>query len=210
MTIRHVILDRDGVLNETAPGSGYVTELDDWHWIPGALDGLALLRSSGIRLSIATNQSAVGRRIMTEDRLAEVHARMTAEAARHGAAIDALMVCPHSPDDRCACRKPQPGLIEQAVAASVFERADTVMIGDDLTDFEASWSAGVNAILVRTGKGRITEATLRALDVAVFDDLITASRAIVEDEIPRSDARQLTAWRRILQDRRRNPGRTAH
>jgi phosphoheptose isomerase len=199
MTIRHVILDRDGVLNEVAPGGGYITDLTDWNWIPGALDGLALLRTAGIRTSIATNQSAVGRKIMTENQLADIHTQMIAEVARHGAVIDALMVCPHAPDDHCSCRKPRPGLIERALTQSDIKTSETVMIGDDETDLEASWGAGVTAVLVRTGKGRTTEAGLRSLDVPVFDDLTSASRAIVEDEIRMSDVRQLTVKRAFLQ-----------
>jgi phosphoheptose isomerase len=199
MPIRHVILDRDGVLNEAAPYGGYITDLADWNWIPGALDGLALLCTAGIRTSIATNQSAVGRGMMSEDRLADIHSKMIAEASRNGAGIDAVMVCPHVPDDHCACRKPRPGLVQQALIQSDIRTSETVMIGDDETDLEASWAAGVTAVLVRTGKGRITEHGIRSLGVPVFDDLASASRAIVEDEIRTSDVRQLTVKRAFLQ-----------
>jgi D-sedoheptulose 7-phosphate isomerase len=197
--IKHVILDRDGVLNEVTPGGGYVTSLTQWRWIPGALDGLALLRNAGIRTSIATNQSAVGRGLMTEDQLTQIHAKMRVDATRHGAAIDALMVCPHAPDDHCTCRKPRPGLIEQALARADIETSETLMIGDDETDLEASWAAGISAALVRTGKGRATEKDIRSLNVPVFDDMATAARAIIANEMGMPDIRGLTVQRAFLQ-----------
>jgi histidinol-phosphate phosphatase family protein len=202
VTIRHVILDRDGVLNEVAPSGGYVTDLDEWRWIPGALDGLAQLRRAGMRISIATNQAGVGRGLLTEDQLDAIHGQMMADAARHGAAIDALAVCPHAPDEGCTCRKPRPGLLEQAIAQAGIPSGETIMVGDDESDFEASWTAGITAALVRTGKGRVTEAGIRTFDVQVFDDLAAVARAIVANEMRMSDARLLGVQRAFLEHSR--------
>jgi D-sedoheptulose 7-phosphate isomerase len=202
MNVRHVILDRDGVLNEMPSGSRYVTSVANWRWIPGALDGLALLADAGIRASIATNQSAIGRGMLSERQLEDIHSRMIDDAARHGAAIDAVMICPHAPSDHCSCRKPQPGLVQKALAASLVDPAETLMIGDDETDMEASWAAGVTAVLVRTGKGRSTEAGLRSLELPVYDDLISASRAIVKGQTNGADAMQCTIRHAFLQHMR--------
>ena len=177
MTLRHVILDRDGVLNEEARGGGYIARPEDFVWLPGTLDALRLLREAGIYLSVATNQSGVGRGIMSLAQLEAVLERMKSEAARHGGALDAVFFCPHSPEDGCDCRKPAPGLILAAIAQSGLTAAETVFVGDDQRDLEAAARAGVQAALVRTGKGRKTEAGWQGSPVPVYDDLGEFARA---------------------------------
>ena len=179
MSFRHVILDRDGVLNYEAPEGSYVREPSEFRWLPGALEGLALLRRAGLRLSVATNQAGVGRGVMSLAQLAAVHERMQAEAAAHGGTIDAVLYCPHAPEERCSCRKPAPGLIEAAVAGSGIAASDTIVVGDDLRDLEAAERAGIAAALVRTGKGRRTEAMLGNAAVPAYDDLRELARAIL-------------------------------
>jgi phosphoheptose isomerase len=168
---RHVIVDRDGVLNEEAADGGYVLRPSEWRWIGGAREALARLTAAGLRVSVVSNQSAVGRGLMADGQLSAVHARMLAEAATAGGRIDAVWVCPHAPDAGCDCRKPAPGLVLQAVRNSALPAAETVLVGDDLRDLEAAAAAGIAAVLVRTGKGRRTEANIAARPLAVFDDL---------------------------------------
>ena len=179
MSFRHVILDRDGVLNDEAPEGSYVREPAEFRWLPGALEGLALLRRAGVRLSVATNQAGVGRGLMSLQQLAAVHARMQTEAAAHGGALDAVLYCPHAPEEQCSCRKPAPGLILAAVACSGIASSDTIVVGDDRRDLEAAERAGVAAALVRTGKGRQTEALLGKAAVPAYDDLRELARAIL-------------------------------
>lgn len=178
MRYRHLILDRDGVLNGEPPGSGYVAAPEDFRWLPGALEGLARLRRAGIRLSVATNQAGVGRGLMSLEQLEAVHARMLAEAAAGGGALDALFVCPHAPEAGCPCRKPAPGLLETARAQSGILASETLVVGDDSRDLEAAARAGLAAALVRTGKGRETEKRT-AHGVPVYDDLAALARAVV-------------------------------
>ena len=179
MGFRHVILDRDGVLNYEAPEGSYVRDPSEFHWLPGALEGLALLRRAGVRLSVATNQAGVGRGVMSLEQLAAVHERMQREAAAQGAALDAVLYCPHAPEEQCACRKPAPGLIQAAVARSGIAAGDSIVVGDDRRDLEAAERAGVAAALVRTGKGRRTEALLGNAAVPAYDDLHELARAIL-------------------------------
>jgi D-glycero-D-manno-heptose 1,7-bisphosphate phosphatase len=178
--VRHVILDRDGVLNHEAADGGYIERPEDFTWLPGALEGLKLLRESGLYLSVATNQSGVGRGIMSLEQLDQVHQRMKTEAARYGAALDAIFFCPHSPQHRCDCRKPAPGLIQAALVESGFSAVETILLGDAQRDLEAATRAGVRAALVRTGKGRQTEAALSGAPVPIYDDLLAFARAILE------------------------------
>jgi D-glycero-D-manno-heptose 1,7-bisphosphate phosphatase len=184
IAFRHVILDRDGVLNCEAEGGGYVREPAEFRWLPGALDGLAILRQAGLHLSVVTNQSGVGRGLMSLEQLAAVHARMQADASAHGGALDAVLFCPHAPQDRCACRKPAPGLIQAAIARSGIAAAESLVVGDDRRDLEAAWRAGVAAALVRTGKGRQTEALIGNAGVPAYDDLPQLAHTIVAGRSP--------------------------
>jgi len=169
--VRHVILDRDGVLNEEAPDGGYVRSPEEWRWIPGALEGLTMLARAGIRVSVATNQSGVGRGIMTNDDLEAVHAQMREAVVSAGGAISAVFVCPHAPTVGCRCRKPLPGLIVAAIKASGISPAATLLVGDDVRDLQAARAAGIESVLVLTGKGRQAAATLTDGPFPVYLDL---------------------------------------
>jgi len=170
VTVEHVILDRDGVLNVEADG-GWVLRVEDWRWQDGALEALALL-SPGRTLSVATNQSCVGRGLVDLAAIEAVHARMRAEAAEVGASLS-VHCCPHAPGEGCGCRKPEPGLLLQALVDAGTEPSRAVFVGDSGTDLQAARRAGVTPVLVRTGKGRDTESTSAAKGVAVFDDLLS-------------------------------------
>ena len=179
MEYKHIILDRDGVLNREAPAAGYIREPAEFVWLPGALEALASLRHAGAHLSVATNQSGVGRGLMSLAQLEAIHQRMRSEAAEHGADLDAVLFCPHAPEDGCSCRKPEPGLIREAIARSGIPAAESVVVGDDLRDLEAAARAGVSAVLVRTGKGRKAEAQLHGTKVPTYDDLPGLARALL-------------------------------
>ena len=179
MAYKHVILDRDGVLNYEAPDSGYVREPADFLWLPGSLEALATLTRAGLRLTVATNQSGVGRGIMSLAQLTAVHDRMLTEAAAGGAAIEAVLFCPHAPEDECSCRKPRPGLIHEAISRSGIAAEESLVVGDAERDLEAAARAGVRSVLVRTGKGIKTEAALRGTEVTVYEDLSRLAHELV-------------------------------
>jgi D-glycero-D-manno-heptose 1,7-bisphosphate phosphatase len=183
--IRHVILDRDGVLNEEAPDGGYILTVGDLHWLPGSLEGLALLQSHGIRVSVATNQSAVGRGLMEIEALEAILSAMDREVSAAGGALAAIFYCPHAPDAHCNCRKPRPALLNAAVVAAEIAAAQTVFVGDDGRDLEAARAAGIAAALVRSGKGRRTETLLQpqGLAIPVFDDLLQFARELVGEPV---------------------------
>lgn len=188
IVIQHVILDRDGVLNVEPSAGGYVKDWSQWRWTAGALDGLGMLRAAAIRVSVATNQAGVGRGIVDPADLEVIHAQMMTEAARAGGKIDRVLVCPHAPDSGCDCRKPAPGLLLRAIEASGIPRQATMMIGDALRDVEAAWAAGVLPALVRTGKGRLSEAALAGRSVPVFDDLRAFAAAVPPNSVSRVSA----------------------
>ena len=108
-----VLLDRDGVLNEDR--ADFVKAPGELVLVPGAAAAVARLTGAGIRVAVCTNQSCVGRGIITADRLELIHAHLRNLLAREGARVDAFFVCPHAPWDNCECRKPSPGLLREAL-----------------------------------------------------------------------------------------------
>jgi D-glycero-D-manno-heptose 1,7-bisphosphate phosphatase len=169
MNIRHVILDRDGVLNVEASG-GWVMHPKEWVWERNALAGLRRLCVNR-RVSVATNQSCIGRGLVDSKAIDAVHEHMCAAAVAAGARIDSVWVCPHAPIDGCDCRKPEPGLLTSAIRESGIPPAETLFVGDSNTDLQAGLSAAVAVVIVRTGKGAITESSIDADGVLVLDDL---------------------------------------
>ena len=183
--IRHVILDRDGVLNKEVPG-GYVRTPEEWVWISGVLDGLARLSVAGIALSVVTNQSCIGRGMIDMPRLEWIHKKMQADAEERNIRFAGIYTCPHVPGQGCMCRKPNPGLLFDAVGQSGVLPEETIFVGDAETDLQAGFRAGIEAWLVRTGKGRATEAMLTAggiqgvnpEKVSVFNDVNDACASV--------------------------------
>ena len=158
MTMRPaVFLDRDGTLIEE---HGYLDRLEDLHFFPWTIDALRLLNRAGFATVVITNQGAIGRGIIDEAFVHQVHAAMDAQAAAGRARIDGYYFCPHHPDaivealrGPCRCRKPGPGMIERACADVGIDPHRSFMVGDRWLDVLAGRAAGTRALLVRTGHG---------------------------------------------------------
>jgi D-glycero-D-manno-heptose 1,7-bisphosphate phosphatase len=175
-----VMLDRDGVLNEDR--RDFVKTPDELVLIPGAAAAVARLNRAGLKVAICTNQSCVGRGIVTLDRLERIHAHLRTLLAREGAGIDAIFLCPHAPWEGCACRKPQAGLLREALRRFGTAPSDAAMIGDGLRDLQAAKSVGCARHLVRTGHGAETLGTgvpHEVLPVGVHDDLAGAVASVL-------------------------------
>jgi D-glycero-D-manno-heptose 1,7-bisphosphate phosphatase len=176
-----VLLDRDGVINVNR--EDYVKSPGELVLVPGAAAALARLNREGMRVAVCTNQSCVGRGIVTADRLEQIHTHLRTLLAREGARIDAIFVCPHAPWERCTCRKPAPGLLREALRRFGAEAGETPMIGDALRDLQAAKAAGCPRHLVRTGHGIEAQADgvpHDVLPVAVHDDLAAAVGALLD------------------------------
>ncbi len=171
---RFVLIDRDGTLNVE---KNYLSDPDHLELIPGAAAAIRRLRQAGLGICVVTNQSGIARGYFGLDRLAEIHARLGELLAAEGAQVDGIYICPHGPDDDCACRKPLPGLIEQAAAEHGFDPARAFVVGDKEADVGMGRAVGAVTLLVRTGYGRATEAKgTRAHHVV--DDLAAAAEMI--------------------------------
>ena len=170
MTRRLVVLDRDGVINEER--LDYIRSPDEWQPLPGSLAAIARLCHAGLAVAVATNQSGVGRGLMSRSDLDSVHRKMREKVREAGGELSGVFFCPHAPGEGCRCRKPLPGLLEQIEAALGLPVAGSYMVGDSLTDLQAAAAAGALPALVRTGFGSATERQLPAnMDAPVFDDL---------------------------------------
>lgn len=131
---------------------GYPSDPRDVQLLPGAIEGLQLLRQHGYALVVVSNQSGIARGILTPDDARRVNAELARQLReRGGITIDAFYLCPHHERDGCECRKPKPGLFEQAIAEHHYERGGSVAIGDRPRDVEAGRSAGVRTVRITGG-----------------------------------------------------------
>lgn len=171
-----LLLDRDGVIIQNRPE--YVRSWADVEPLPGSIEALARIASSSHKVVIVTNQSAIGRGLLSFSKAEEINRRLVARIESAGGRIDRTFLCPHHPDDGCDCRKPRPGLFLQAAAELGLDLERSVMVGDTLEDMQAAHAAGVRTLaLVRTGLGGDLEPGLPGMPfvpVAVFDDLAGA------------------------------------
>ncbi len=144
-----VLLDRDGVIN--ADRFGYITSWDEFTFLPGSKTALRLLAENAYRVHIVSNQSAVGRGLMTEAALDDITARMLDEIRLEGGEIGSVHYCLHRPEDDCDCRKPKLGLVKEVVAKCDVDLTRSWLVGDKLTDMELGNAAGCRTILVKSG-----------------------------------------------------------
>jgi D-glycero-D-manno-heptose 1,7-bisphosphate phosphatase len=144
-----VFLDRDGVINvETGR---HILRAEELHLIPGSVEAIAALCGAGWPVVVYTNQSGVGRGLMTEDDLESIHTVIDAEIAKHGGELTAIYCCTHHPDEGCACRKPLPGMLLQAAAEHDLDLAASYAVGDSPRDIAAAHAAGCVPVLVLSG-----------------------------------------------------------
>jgi D-glycero-D-manno-heptose 1,7-bisphosphate phosphatase len=172
---RFVLLDRDGTINVEKE---YLSSVEALELLPNALAGLRAMRELGLGLIVLTNQSGIGRGYFSAQMVDAIHRALAGLLASDGVSLDGIYICPHGPDEGCACRKPAPGLAEQAARELGFRLADSFVIGDKTADIELGRRVGAATILVRTGYGRQTEASGEAKPDYVADDLADAARVI--------------------------------
>lgn len=178
--MRLVLLDRDGVINVDRDDS--VKSVEEFVLLPKVISAIKLFNEKNIPVAVVTNQAVVGRGILSRMGLQEIHDHLEQLLKNDGVRVDKIYACTSS-DDTHPDRKPNPGLVNQALKDFQVDSTEAVFIGDALRDLQAAYKAGCDRILVRTGKG---EATLESglpeelLPVEIFDDLYDASCYIVE------------------------------
>lgn len=175
---RAVFLDRDGVLVENR--QNLVRCWEDVAILPGAVDGLRRLQDAGWTLVIVSNQPGVGWGRYTLDTMSEIQRRLMRELMEQGVRIEASYLCPHTPEDGCACRKPQPGMLWRAAVELELDLGRSWMIGDALSDAQAGFAAGCRTLLVRTGRGAEQERAHYGKTISPWvDDLAAAAEWVL-------------------------------
>jgi D-glycero-D-manno-heptose 1,7-bisphosphate phosphatase len=181
---KFVFLDRDGVINRDSPN--YIKSWAEFEFLPGSQKAITRLTQAGFTIILITNQSAVNRKMISRADLDHIHRCMKDACQILGGHISDIFFCPHTPDERCACRKPKPGLIFQAGEKYNIDIRNSVMIGDSAKDIECARNAGCRqAILVRTGnivKARRQLAEKNIQPDYIADDLFEAALQIIEHD----------------------------
>lgn len=146
--LRTVFLDRDGVINEKLPEGSYVTCWAEFQLLPGVAEAIARLNQAGQRVVVVSNQRGISLGLYTAAAVLDLHSALQELLARSGAHVDGFYFCPHDRGE-CNCRKPLPGLFEQAVAEFPDITAQTsAMIGDSKVDVEFGRRLGMKVVFV--------------------------------------------------------------
>jgi D-glycero-D-manno-heptose 1,7-bisphosphate phosphatase len=165
MANRSVFLDRDGTINEEVR---HLSHEDQLKLIDGAAEAIKLLKASGFRVVVFTNQAAVARGNLSEQDLNRIHQVMADMLQAQNAHLDAIYYCPHHPTAgnglyriACNCRKPRPGMLERAARELKIDLSQSFVVGDKISDLEAGLAVGCRGVLVRTGYGLKAERLFR-------------------------------------------------
>ena len=143
-----VFLDRDGVVNEKMPEGLYVRSFSDFRILPGVLEAISKLNRAGIRVFMVSNQRGVALGLIAAEFVDEVHRFLQENLKSHGAHLDGVYFCPHDKNS-CTCRKPLPGLFQQAAKDFPDIKTETsIMIGDSLSDIEFGNRLGMRTIWI--------------------------------------------------------------
>ncbi|TDN90687.1 HAD family hydrolase [Microbacterium sp. BK668] len=167
-----VLFDRDGTLVVDVPYNGDPAAVTP---MPGAREAVARLRRAGVRVGVVSNQSGIGRGILTHDDVGAVNARVDELVGP----LEVWEYCPHEPRAACDCRKPLPGLVLRACRRLGVEPRHTVVVGDIGTDVEAAAAAGCAAILIPTPitrRDEVAGAPVVASDLDEAVDIVLAAR----------------------------------
>ncbi len=181
-----VFLDRDGVLIENR--ADYVREWSQVAVYPKTFSSLISIQNAGYKIVIVTNQSAVGRGLISLETANELNRRLVELIRENGGHVDGVYLCPHQPEDGCDCRKPKPGMLLQAANELSLDLGRSWMIGDALSDLLAGQAVGLRGtILVQTGRGHaqlVKPYPDKLNSFLIANDLANAVRRIHENDPP--------------------------
>ena len=183
-TLTTVFLDRDGVVNEKMPEGRYVTRWSEFRLLAGVPDAIGRLNRAGLRVVVVSNQRGIALGFYTAADVEAIHSALQQVLAAQGAHVAAFFYCPHD-KKQCNCRKPLPGLFEQAVAVfPEIQTAASVMIGDSLSDIEFGRRLGMRTIFIEGDPERRKAGSEAAIELAGehFIDLPEAVEHLLADQ----------------------------
>ncbi len=176
-----IILDQTGVINQSS--DAFIKTPEEWIPIPGSLDAIARLTHSGYRVVIATNQSGIGRGLLDMATYNAINDKMYKAVNQAGGRIDAIFFCPHTNADKCSCRKPATGLLDEIMQRYGVNLKNAPAVGDSLKDLQAAAAVGAIPMLVLTGNGQTTR-TAKEIPAGtqIFENLAAVADALVGEE----------------------------
>jgi histidinol-phosphate phosphatase family protein len=174
LPVRAVLFDRDGTLVHDVPYNGDPAKVE---LVPGAEEAVAAVRAAGLAVGVVSNQSGIGRGLLTRAQVDAVNARVTELLGP----FDTWQLCPHAPEDRCTCRKPNPGMVFAAAAELGVDPAECVLIGDIGADVEAAQAAGARSVLVPTPVTRGEEVAAAPAVAATLTEAVASVLGAVPD-----------------------------
>lgn len=169
-----IFCDRDGVIVENR--NDYIKSFSEAVIYPEAIRGLRLLTKLGYPIFIVSNQSCVGRGIISLELMDDIHKDILRRLSDEGIEITSSLICPHAPEDRCECRKPKTGMFEELCRH--YKVRGGWMIGDGVEDMRAAQKAKLHPMLVNTGRGENTWLMNPHLNVARYANILKAAEAI--------------------------------
>lgn len=177
-----IILGRDGILNEYR--DDHVKSPEEWQPVRGALEAVARLNQAGWHVVVATNQAGIGRGMIDMASVNLIHAHMNKLMQAQGARLDAVFFCPHTPEERCDCRKPLPGMMREIGRRYGVDLHQVPVAADTLRDLQAAQAAGCEPHLVRTGRAaRLDDAQVGQLVQEVPEARVHADLAALADHL---------------------------
>ncbi|MFP3518067.1 D-glycero-beta-D-manno-heptose 1,7-bisphosphate 7-phosphatase [Pseudomonas sp. SIMBA_077] len=177
MTLKLLILDRDGVINYDS--DAYIKSVEEWIPLPGAIEAIAQLSKAGWTVAVATNQSGIARGYYDLATLDAMHARLRTLVAEQGGELGLVVYCPHGPDEGCACRKPKPGMLHTIAMHYGANLAECWFVGDSFGDLQAAQAVDSQPVLVKTGKGLQTLTKVLPVNTLIFDDLAAVAAELI-------------------------------
>ncbi len=147
MKNKTVFLDRDGVINEQR--IDHIKNIDEFKIFSGVGEAIKLLKEKGYLVIIITNQSVIGRKIISETKLEEIHLKLKNYLKQYNTYVDSIYYCPHTPEQNCNCRKPKPVLLIKASEDFNIDLGESYFIGDSEGDLTAASEAECKGILLK-------------------------------------------------------------
>jgi len=176
-----IILDQTGVINQSS--DAFIKTPEEWIPIPGSLDAIARLTHSGYRVVIATNQSGIGRGLLDMATYNAINDKMHKAVNQAGGRIDAIFFCPHTSTDKCSCRKPATGLLDEIMQRYGINLKNAPVVGDSLKDLQAAAAVSAIPMLVLTGNGQTTRTAKEIpADTQIFENLAAVADALAGEE----------------------------
>ena len=182
-----IFLDRDGVINKYPGDHRYVTHLEGFKFLKGALGAIRSLAKAGFKIFVISNQAGVSKGLYSKVTLDQITRFMLRNIERSGGRIDGVFYCLHPQAKNCACRKPNTGLLKKALQGIRVDKKNSYFIGDSLRDVKTGKNFGCKTILVLSGREKLKNVPLwDILPDFIAPNLSAASKNILKHRYERA------------------------